>query len=68
MQYTPILVPLAVKKNLLTCIPLKDAIKNSHGEKKNSFVKININILNKIKVVNLQFMLNFCYVFYFYFF
>jgi len=68
MQYTPILVPLAVKKNLLTCIPLKDAIKNSHGEKKKSFVKININILHKIKVVNLQFMLNFCDVFYFYFF
>ena len=67
MQYTPILVPLAVKKNLLTCIPLKDAIKNSHGEKK-SFVKININILHIIKVVNLQFMLNFCDVFYFYFF
>ena len=39
MQYTPILVPLAVKKNLLTCIPLKDAIKNSYGEKKKAVVE-----------------------------
>ena len=28
--------------------------------KKKSFVKININILHKIKVLNLQIMLNFC--------
>ena len=32
----------------------------------NTFFKININILHKIKVINLQFMLNFCDVFFFF--
>ena len=61
MQYTLTLVPLAGKNNLLTCIPLKDAIKKSYGEREKkgccrmpiAFFKININILHKINIINL---------------